>query len=74
MRQTSKEYQNDYFKNLGYVFFNSVEECTKVLSKNRNMEMKRAIATIEDDTNCDCIILNDGKVAVYKQFIENSEV
>lgn len=65
MKQTAQEYQNEFFKNEGYVFFDSIEEAAKEYCKNRNVSMETAIEGIENDTNADCVILNDGSVAVY---------
>ena len=67
MRQTMSEYQNEYFENEGYVFFENAEVAAKEISKNRGMDIKMAIEGIENDTNCDCVVLNDGSVAVHPQ-------
>ena len=65
MRQTISEYQNEYYENEGYVFFENVEAAAKEMSKNRRMDIKMVIEGIENDTNCDCVVLNDGSVAVH---------
>lgn len=67
MRQTMKEYQENYFENnANYEIFPNIEKAAKifsVLSGTNNEESKRRI---EKSVNSDWIILNSGKVAVNK--------
>lgn len=67
MRQTMKEYQENYFENnANYEIFPNIEKSVKifsVLSGTNNEESKRRI---EKSVNSDWIILNSGKVAVNK--------
>ena len=67
MVQHSEEYQNEYFKKEGYIFFENVQKAAKELCKNRRIKIEDAIEGIQDDTNCDCVVLNDGSVAVHPQ-------
>lgn len=65
MIQTMKEYQNEFFKKEGYVFFKNLQEAAETIGNNRGIDVNKAARMIENDTNADCVILNDGSVAVH---------
>lgn len=73
MRQKNKEYQNEYFKNEGYVLFDDMEAAVIVFCQKYKTSADVAKENIENDTNCDWIILNDGAVAVEKTVFEEQK-
>lgn len=71
MIQTNKEYQRDYFEAEGYKIFENIEEATETFCKLcPHISAAAAVESIEDDTNCDWVILNDGSVAVLPLAID----
>lgn len=76
MIQTTKEYQNDYFKQEGYVIFENIEKAGLTFCDlyPHIITTSDAIDCILNDTNCDWIVLNDGSVAVLPQVFDKHQM
>ena len=73
MRQTMKEYQENYFESdADYKIFYNLEEAAKIFSDLFGTDKEEAKRRIERESNADWIILNSGKVAVYKAVLKIS--
>lgn len=67
MKQTMKEYQENYFEsNAEYKIFCNLKEAAKMFSDLFGTDIQESKRRIERESNADWIILNSGKVAVNK--------
>lgn len=74
MKQTMKEYQENYFKgNMDYEILHGLKEAAKIFSNLFGTDNKESIRRIESNCNADWVILNSGKVAVNKEVFNKSE-
>ncbi len=67
MKQTMKDYQENYFESdEDYDVFLNLEEAAKIFSNLSGLGILESKKRIEKESNSDWIILNSGKVVVNK--------
>ena len=67
MKQTMKDYQENYFEsNEEYSILKNLEEATKIFSDLTGLGISESKRRIEKESTADWIILNSGRVAVNK--------
>lgn len=67
MKQTMKDYQENYFEsNKDYDVFLNLEEAAKIFSNLSGLGILESKKRIEKESNSDWIILNSGKIAINK--------
>lgn len=72
MKQTMKEYQENYFENNSeYELYENINCAATVFSNLTGADKKESIRRIEANSNADWIVLNSGKVFVNRFFLHH---